>query len=188
MKLSLLLPLATLVLWTASAQTSIPIFNPVFQDDTLECNPGSNCGYSGITGWIIGPGTNISKFSTSQYPGAPAEGVFVAAIGNSSVTGSILQTLGATVQANTTYTLRLSIGARSDYSFTGYLASLMAGNVTVASNHSATPVGGSFITDTIVYNSGATPAQLGQPLQIIVKSVGTGQVNVGGASLTYAPE
>jgi hypothetical protein len=66
----------------------------------------------------------------------------VAFIGNSYDTGSILQTLGATVQANTTYILTLSIGARADYPFTGYLAALMAGNVILASRNAATPVGG----------------------------------------------
>jgi hypothetical protein len=60
----------------------------------------------------------------------------------------------------------------------------MAGNVPVAASHSATPVGGTFATDVIEYSSGASPAQLGQPLQIFVKSVGAGQVNIAAVTLT----
>jgi hypothetical protein len=50
--------------------------------------------------------------------------------------------------------------------------------------HSATPVGGKFVIDTIVYSSGANPPQLGQPLQIFVKSTGFGQADVAAVSLS----
>jgi len=179
-----LLPLAALFVGVLSAQTpvSIPIINPIFQDDTLDCSPG--CAYLNITGWVVGPQTGVFKASTTQYPTAPASGLYVAYLGNTDATGSILQTLSATVQANTTYTLTLGVGARADSPFTGYLASLMAGNVTVASSNKATPVGGTFVSDVIEYNSGATPAQLGQRLQIFVKSLGSGQVNIAKVTLT----
>jgi hypothetical protein len=54
----------------------------------------------------------------------------------------------------------------------------------VAASHAATPVGGTFVSDVIEYKSGASPAQLGQPLQIFVKSVGTGEVNIAKVTLT----
>jgi hypothetical protein len=76
------------------------------------------------------------------------------------------------------------VGARADQPFTGYAAALMAGNVTLAAGNKATPVGGTFVTEEIVYNSGASPAQLGQPLPILVRSLGNGQVNIAGVSLT----
>ena len=41
-----LLPLAAACAFTASAQVSIPILNPVFAEDQLTCSPGGNCGYS----------------------------------------------------------------------------------------------------------------------------------------------
>src|SRR5579871_339222 len=157
---------------------SIPILNPSFDGDDMSCTPGASCYENSATGWLCGPSAGVAKFSTVQYPSAPADGIYVAAIGGSYVTGSILQTLGVTVQANTTYVLTLRVGARADYPFTGYLAALMAGNVTLGANNTA-PLGGSFVTDVVRYSSGPNPAQLGEPLQILVKSLGTGQVDIG---------
>jgi hypothetical protein len=187
----LVVALAATVLSPASAQEttiSIPILNPTFDADGMSCAAGANCYENAATGWLCGPSSGVAKFSTVQYPAAPPDGIYLAAIGDSYVTGSILQTLGASVQANTTYILTLAVGARADYPFTGYVAALLAGNVTVASRNAATPVSGTFVADVIVYESGANPAQLGQPLQILVKSLGTGQVNVGVVSLTATPE
>jgi hypothetical protein len=185
--LLLMAPLAALV-WSASAQTTtaIPILNSQFDMNVLSCSPGNLCyaPSAGITGWQFGPETNVQKMSTVQYPDAPAAGLYVATLGYSYATGSILQTLGDAVQANTTYILKIKVGARADYPFTGYTASLLAGNVPLASSNRATPVGGTFVTDVIIYNSGANPAQLGKPLQILVMSTGTGQTNVQSVSLT----
>ena len=164
--------LAATFLWTASGQEttiSISILNPQFNADELPCTPSANCYNIGITGWLIGPGTSVFKASTTQYPEAPAGGLYVAAIGGTVGTGSILQTLGATLQANTVYKLSLSVGARADLPFTGYAAALLAGNVTLAAGNKATPVAGTFLTEVVVYESGANPAQLGQPLQVLTK-------------------
>jgi hypothetical protein len=108
-------------------------------------------------------------------------------MGNETASGSILQTVGATVQANTTYTLTMEVGARADEVFTGYEAMLLAGNVTLVSGNRATPFGGEFVTETLVYQSGATPAQLGQPLQVLITSKGNGQTAVSNLGLTYTP-
>jgi len=168
----------------AEAQTvEIPILNHSFDMDVL-CY---SCYQFGITGWTVGPQTYVQIMTTTQYPMAPSTGLYVAAIGNSSASGSIFQKLGATLQANTTYTLTLEVGARADYDFTGYNAFLLAGNVSLASGHEATPLGGTFVTDVVVYKSGAAPAQLGQPLQILITSKGTGQVDIEDVVLTATP-
>ncbi len=180
----LFLALSASALWTASAQTSIAITNPLFVDDQIKCGSGQSCSSGNVSGWISGPQTSIAIFSKTQYPTAPAAGLYAAALGYQNGSGSIFQTLGATVQANTTYTLKVEVGARADYEFTGYKAALLAGNVELVEGHRATPVGGTFVIDTIVYSSGANPAQLGQPLQIFVKSVGFGQVDVAAVSLS----
>ncbi len=180
------LPIVALINGIASAQTptAIPIINPSFIDDQLQCTPGASCFAFGITGWLCGPNTGMYKASTAEYRSAPPEGLYLAAIGGTAATGSIMQTLGDTVQANVTYVLKVTVGARTDYAFTGYQAALMAGGTILASGNNATPVGGEFATDLIAYSSGAAPAQLGQPLQIFVKSVGKGQVDVGSVTLT----
>jgi hypothetical protein len=110
--------------------------------DQLTCAAGYNCFAANISGWLCGPETGLQKASAAEDPSAPAEGLFVAAIGNKGGTGSILQTLGDTLQPNTLYVLKVKVGARTDYPFTGYSAGLVAGNVTVASGNTATPVGG----------------------------------------------
>jgi len=185
---TLLLSLAALSVWTASAQVSISILNPQFNADALTCSPGSQCYEFGITGWLVGPLSGVSKVSTVQYPSAPTQGLYVGFLGYPPSTGSMSQTLGATVQANTTYVLKVTVGARADFPFTGYFAALMAGNVTLAAGNRATPAGGTFVTEEIVYQSGTNPAQLSQPLQILIKSLGTGQVSVTDVSLTAIPE
>ena len=189
-------PVAVLALLTANfllatpakAQaTPIPILNPQFNRDSLPCSPGSNCNSYGITGWITGPQTYVLKASTTQFPSAPVTGLYVAVMGNGTSSGSILQTVGATVQANTTYNLSVEVGARADEVFTGYELMLMAGNVTLISGDRATPVGGEFVTEKLVYQSGATPAQLGQPLQILIMSKGNGQTAIANVGLSYVP-
>lgn len=52
---------------------------------------------------------------------------------------------------------------------------------------SNTPVGGTFVTAVIGYKSGATPPQLGQALQVFVKSLGTGQVDIDNVSVIALP-
>jgi hypothetical protein len=93
-------------------------------------------------------------------------------------------TLGARVQANVTYTLTVTIGAREDQAFTCYIAALMAGNIVVAEGNHATPVGGSFVDEVVTYNSGSSPILLGQPLQILIKSLEIGQAEVAYVTLT----
>ncbi len=181
---SLLLALSASTLWTASAQTSVAITNPLFVDDQINCGAGQSCSEGNLSGWICGPQTGIAVFSKAQYPSAPTAGLYAAYLGDTNGSGSIFQTMGVTVQANATYTLKVKVGARADYPFTGYKAALLAGGVVLAEGNSATPVGGSFAIETLVYSSGANPAQLGQPLQIFIKSTGFGQVNVDAVTLT----
>jgi hypothetical protein len=185
--LLLMVPLVTSVF--AQKAVHIPILNSQFNEDALACStPGSNCFAYGITGWLAGPETGVSLESTIQFPSVPPEGLYVAYLGYPPSTGSISQMLGVPLQANTTYILTVRVGARADFPFTGYFAALGAGNTTLASSNSATPLGGKFVDDVIVYNSGANPPQLGQSLQIVIKSLGTGQVSIANVSLTAAAQ
>jgi hypothetical protein len=177
------------ILRIACAQeTAIPILNAGFEDDVLACEPGQYCSQFSITGWLCGPESGTFRPSTVNFPTGVPEGMNVAYIGNSLATGSILQVTPAIVKANTTYTLTLSVGHRADYAFTGYVAALTAGNVTLAYDSSLSPPAGSFLTDAIVYRSGAEPPQLGHALTIFVKSLGSGQVEIDDVSLTATPQ
>ena len=124
------------------AQTSIAIVNRLFIDGQMKCEAGQNCFEFGISGWISGPRTNLHIMSRAHYPSAPESGIYTAAMGYSAGSGSIFHTVGATLKANTTYTLNVEVGARADFAFTGYKAELLAGNVVIAKGNSATPVGG----------------------------------------------
>jgi hypothetical protein len=179
--------LAGSVLSTASAQetkTQASLLNPGFEEDVLACAGGLNCYAFGITGWLVGPNTVVQKMSTVQYPDGVPGGVNVAAIGNQNSTGSILQVTPLHVVADNTYTLKLSVGHRADFAFTGYFAALMAGNVVLAYDNSLSPAAGTFQTDVIVYKTGNSPPQFSQPITIFVKSFGTGQVDIDDVSLT----
>lgn len=59
--------------------------------------------------------------------------------------------------------------------------------MTLAQGDSSIPLGGRFVNEVITYESGPAPPQLGQPLQIFVKSIGNGQVNISQVSLTAKP-
>jgi hypothetical protein len=100
----------------------------------------------------------------------------------------IFQTLGVTLQANTTYILRLWVGHRADEAFTGYMATLLAGSIAVAADNTLNPAAGTFLEDVIVYKSGPTPSLLGQLLAVTIKGTGSGQVNIDNVSLTAISE
>jgi hypothetical protein len=112
------------------------------------------------------------------------DGANFAYVGDANSTGSLTQVLNATVRANATYTLTMSVGQQLGIALTGYVAALMAGGVTLASNNSLKPDPGTFLEETIVYDSGPNPPQIGRPLLIFVKSFGNGQVDIDNVALT----
>jgi hypothetical protein len=182
----LLLLFWSLALYLASAQEStfaIPVINPGFETDVQTCS-GDPCYVAGITGWLVGPVSGTFRPGPLQYPAGVPGGLNVAGIGNFSSSGSIMQTTGVALRADTTYVLKLSIGQRLDYPLTGYVASLMAGGIVLASDNKLQPAAGTFLTDTIVYKTGPHPALAGLPLQIIVTSAGDGEVDVDNVTLT----
>jgi hypothetical protein len=182
--LSFLFPSLILCQALAPKSFSIPVINPGFETDVQTCS-GDPCYVAGITGWLAGPVSGTFRPGPLQYPAGVPGGLNVAGIGNFSSSGSIMQTTGVTLRPATTYVLKLSIGQRLDYSMTGYVASLMAGGFVLASDSSLRPEAGTFLTDTIVFQSAPQNAALqGLPLQIIVTSVGNGEVDVDNVTLT----
>jgi hypothetical protein len=78
----------------------------------------------------------------------------------------------------------MSVGQQLGIALTGYVAALMADGVTLASDSSLRPAPGTFLEETIAYNSGPNPPQLGLPLVIFIKGFGNGQVDIATVSLT----
>jgi len=99
--------------------------------------------------------------------------------------GTISQTLSATLQANTRYTLGAYVGRRaSNPGFAGYNIELLAGNTVLASNNSVTPAEGTFAPVTFSYASGISVTP-GQALEIRLTSNGV-QTNFDNITLDAA--
>lgn len=157
----------------ASAAT-IPINDPSFETPALACSPGGGC--FGSNGDYAGNWTLASGISVVFKPGVGAglqfidpipDGSQVAAVGAGGLGGDIFQDLSATLQANTTYTLDFAVGQRTDSAFIGYIVSLETSlGVVLQSDSLGSPASGSFTQRSIVFNSGASPAQLGDTLRI----------------------
>jgi HpiC1 cyclase len=92
---------------------------------------------------------------------------------------SLSQTLSATLQNNTTYTLSAVIGQFPTYLF-NYALQLWAGNTLLATSSKLVGTS-SFVsaTDMATYSSGSNNSQAGQPLTIVIAVTGTAQGNSG---------
>ena len=84
--------------------------------------------------------------------------------------GTISQTLSATLQANTIYTLGAYVGNRLSLNFPGYNIGLYAGGNLLASNSGVTPADGTFAPVTVSYTSGISVTP-GQALEIRLTSL-----------------
>jgi hypothetical protein len=182
--------IAALIYALPACALDIPITNAGFEQVVLPCAPGPACFARDVAAW-----TGTGQFSTFKpstgpggiFPGGLPEGMNVGAVGNEVGVGSLVQTLTATLQPNTTYTLVFSVGSRSDYVFTGYTIDLLAGSTTLASDSSLSPPTGTFVTGRIVYSSVANPTLLGQRLAIRLTSRGAGSADFDKLSLDATP-
>jgi PEP-CTERM motif len=191
----LLLSIAAL---PVSAET-IAITNPGFESDVLSCAAGANCStddtitaWTGATADPLGFGDpggvnatgsfGVFKPSAVQYPSGIPGGVNIAYLFGTTYGTSISQVLGTTLSADDTYTLTVSIGRRADNNggCNGFNAALEAGGVVLnslvnagdASCNSLT--GGDFTQFALTYSSGDSPAQSGDPLEIVLSGNGSG--------------
>jgi len=133
----------------------------------LPCAPSALCySFLNVPGWTVSGQVATGKLGGIVFPGGVPDGTNIVGCGNEVGTGSISQTLSATLQPNTTYTLVVSVGRRADFPFGGYNVELLAGPTTLASDSSLSPPAGGFLADRIVYSSGANPSLQGQKLTI----------------------
>jgi hypothetical protein len=185
---------------------TITILNPSFEADVLGCaaSPtcenidtitdwtGSTASPDGITGSFDDGGQfGVLKPSSAGFSTIP-NGVNVAYLGGAAYSVSISQTLSADLLANDTYTLTVYIGEEAGIAATGnglqngqcngFNASLEAGgnvmnSLVAAGNASCNSLSvGAFTEFTLTYTSGASPAGLGDPLQIVLTETGPGSI------------
>ncbi len=161
---------------TASATADmIPVLNPSF-DDQVFASPGDYTGF--ITDWVTSGNAGVLWPTAAEFPAGAPEGRNVAGAGEITTPGSISQILSTTLEADTTYTLKVDVGERLDYPFfASYTVALIANGITLASDSSLRPSPGAFLTDVIQYSSGADPSQLGQNLEILLSSPAGGQAS-----------
>ena len=145
-----------------SVAANVFIANAGFEDVVLPCTADPTCYIANnVAGWMGTGQFYTFKPSSGTFPSGIPEGVNVAALGDSSGSGVLVQTLGIALQPNATYTLTFSVGSRADYPFAGYSVELLAGSTTIASDSSLAPASGTFATGRIVYSSTNTSPLLG---------------------------
>jgi hypothetical protein len=147
----------------------IPITNPSFEEPAL---PKGSFTIENITGWSVINTGNPGVFnpSSTSFDSVPD--------GNQTLysnSATVFQQLPATLAPNTTYTLRLQVGRRLDYTnFPGFTVELRAGNTVLASaNQTMVPLPdpGKFVPLTLSFTTPSSVPQ-GQKLEIRLKSAG----------------
>ena len=177
----------------------ITIVNPSFEDQVLAdlaWTPGI------ITGWNVFDG-NTGAFNPSvgqynpDYDGNGADPTKDENVAYSN-NGSFCQDLSDTLQLNTRYTLSVDVGDRLDTNIIGYEIHLRAfdggGQTTLAGLDSTgvnflappLPPNGGFVTNTLVYDTGAAHPRAGDQLRICFISDGT-QTNFDHVALDAEP-
>lgn len=169
-----------LLAYAASSQAApIAITNFGFESPSLGAGGIAN----GVaTGWTVSNSNAGVWYPTagSYFNAAAPEGNQILFVGFGSPADVNQTPLAATVQANMTYTLSFLLGQRLDLPLSTYSVSLEANGTTVLGSDSAgSPTAGNFNLRTIIFNSGASPATLGQPLGIFIHASGS---SVTGAS------
>ncbi len=163
---------------SAALATPLLINNPSFELPVLSAGTYG----IGVVDWTSinagGGGFNTATYNPSGTTfisgGSAPDGNNVAQISASNLDAGagITQTLSATLLANTTYTLTFDVIHMITTTMDPYLGSLSANGVTLASDSSLSPALTHYALDTIVYNSGAAPAELGQALTITLQGTG----------------
>jgi hypothetical protein len=144
-----------------AAANSIPVGNAGFENPLL-----GDGGFTGsIPSWVVGDGvSDAGVFNpNAEYPGRIPEGQNVAF----SKDPTISQVLGASLQANSLYTLQVDIGHRNNEpTLPGYAVELYAGGTLLASESSLAPGPGTFLTSVVSYFASPSDPLVGQALEI----------------------
>jgi hypothetical protein len=189
------LPIAFVICGLAAnlSASTITILNPNFDAQVLAPNTatGSGAGFNPITDWnqndAANTGYSVYNPVASSYPSGVPGGNNVADVFSDGTTASIWQFLATDLQANDTYTLTGYAGFRLDTNIFAPALDACTGNAMVEAGGNvlnAPVIGGNiygsgctpgtFTQFTISFTTGANPAGLGQPLEIVLETLGTG--------------
>src|ERR1035441_1084694 len=189
------LPIACVIcgLATSLSAGTITILNPNFDAQVLAPGTATGYGFIPITDWSQNHATNtdysVYNPVASSYPSGVPGGNNVADVFSDGTTASIWQFLATNLQTNDTYTLTGYAGCRLDTGIfrpgldtcNGNAMVEAGGNVLNApvtggniNGSGCTP--GTFTPFTISFTTGASPAGLGLPLEIVLETLGTGSV------------
>jgi hypothetical protein len=174
---------------------SISILNPNFDAQVLAPGATAGFGYIPITDWSQNDVTNtaytVYNPAATSYPGGVPGGNNVADLLSDGATSSIWQFLTTDLEANDTYTLTGYAGYRLDRNIFAPALDGCGGNVMVEAggnilnpaviggninNNGTGCTPGTFTPFSITFSTGSNPAGLGQPLEIVLETLGTGSV------------
>ena len=136
---------------------NIPIQNPSFEiTNPLNQSCGTGCAFNlaPIPGWVTTGGTGSFQPSSAFF-NLPLPNGSIVAYSNS---GTISQTLSASLAPNTTYTLSVDVGHRLDGFATNYAIELLAGGIilnSISASNGVIPLG-TFQNELVSFTSGTT--------------------------------
>jgi hypothetical protein len=146
-----------------------------------------------LSGWAAigaGGGNWNGRYGGITYI-TPTDGGMCAYVDGYATEGGLAQTLVETLAANTTYTLTVDVVNDGYYEEdVEYKVQLLAGGDVLAEDDNGHALNTYYLweTSTVTYNSGAAPAQLGEPLEIrLLAKVGTSEMNFDNVQLTANP-
>lgn len=185
---SLLAAVASFLLPTAAPAVLLTITNPGFENPVTAPSTFSGAMNSGPAGWTVynaGETNNLRYFgvwnpaTTPSYTNGAPDGANVGVVFLENTTNfaeaGLRQTLAATLQLSTQYTLTVEVGNFGAYAgagwdfagFPGYRVDLLAGSTVIASdNNTLLPAEAQFLTSTVTFTTGASHANAGQALAI----------------------
>jgi hypothetical protein len=174
--------------WLVAAGTTVlaapvEVLNPSFESPIL--TPGGFI-IGAFDGWETTATAGV-LYPVETYFNLPVPDGNQVGFANYDV-GQLAQTLSATLQSNTTYTLTVYVGKRLDCcNPSTYSVELYAGTELLGSESSQDPAAGDFAVSTVTFTSGDPDPLEGLPLQIVFKSTTQGQVAFDNVSLDATP-
>lgn len=178
---------SALILGGVGSAWAVPItvLNPSFESPfsgVISC--GLNCSYNvgAVPNWTTTGNTGVFHPS-ALYLNLPLPNGVQTGYSNG---GTLSQTLAATLQANTVYTLTVDVGRRLDQAFPGASITLLAGITVLGTTAALVPTPGNFLPVGVTYTSLVSDPLIGQNLRIVLTSNGV-QINFDNVRLDAVP-